>query len=253
MLSLAAAPLEATPIIGPVIAVASSIADIFAPGLIGPSFAQVNARYGQQLQALGRTPQGRAFLNQQSALRQADINLSRRALGSRILSVPKLVATPKGGNVSFLSGLGKIFGTVASDVLPVVSRIGAAIHPAATAAGKAATVALDTAGSAAKAVGGAVRAHPVLAAAGAASAAGMAAAGGLMGGGTTAKGKLHPAVKRALGIPHHRRMHVTNTRALHRALRRVKGFERVAKRVLSITHHRPTKVHFKFRRHKRAA
>jgi hypothetical protein len=253
MLSVASGEVAAIPVVGPILSIAGTALDFIAPGLLGPSFAQMNARYGQQLQQLGRTPQGRAFLNQQSALRQADINLSRRALGSRILSVPKLVAKPPGGNVSFLSGLGKIFGTVASDVLPVVSRIGAAIHPAATAAGKAATVALDTAGSAAKAVGGAVRAHPVLAAAGAASAAGLAAAGGVMGGGTTAKGKLHPAVKRALGIPHHRRMHVTNTKALHRALRRVKGFEHVAKRVLSITHHRPTKVHFKFRRKRRAA
>jgi hypothetical protein len=65
-------------------------------------------------------------------------------------------------------------------------------------------------------------------------------------------GKIHPAVARALGLHKHRRMHATNTKALHRALRRVKGFERVARRVMSITHHRPVKMHFKFRK-KRAA
>jgi hypothetical protein len=156
--------------------------------------------------------------------------------------------------VSFLSGLGKIFGGIASDVLPVVSRIGTLIHPAATAAGKAATVGIDAAASAGRTVARTIGQHPVLAAAGAASAAGAAAAGGLMGGGTSGmQRKLHPAVKRALGIPHHRRMHVTNTKALHRALRRVKGFEHVAKRVLSITHPRPTRVHFKFKRHRKVA
>lgn len=71
-----------------------------------------------------------------------------------------------------------------------------------------------------------------------------------MGGKTAAKAHLKNIAK-GMGL-HHRRMHVTNTRALHRALRRVKGFERVAKRVLHITHHKPVKVHFKFRK-KRAA
>lgn len=169
--------------------------------------------------------------------------LSERALGA--------LRPPLGSmSVGFLSGLGKVFGgigTAISDIKGITSTIGAAIHPAATAAGKAATVALDAGAAGAKAVA----AHPVLAAS--AAAAGMAAGAGAMSAmsGTPAAKAHITRMKKALGL-HHRRMHVTNTRALHRALRRVKGFERVAKRVLSITHHRPTKVHFKFRKRRAA-
>lgn len=48
-----------------------------------------------------------------------------------------------------------------------------------------------------------------------------------------------------------RRMSVTNVRALRRALRRVEGFEKVCRRVLTITTGRQPKVRFK-RRRKRA-
>jgi hypothetical protein len=249
MLSLAAsAPLTAVPVVGPVLAAVSSVADMFGMSLLGPSFAKQNAQFGQALQsgiASGR-------INPRFA-----VNTNVRAIGARGASglLASEAAQPIGGNVGFLSGLGKIFGGVTaaggvvargiSDVRAIGSSIGAAIHPAASAAGKAATVAIDTATSA-------VKAHPVIAAAGAAAAVG-AAAGAMGSSATMGKGgKMHPAVARALGLHKHRRMHATNTKALHRALRRVKGFERVARRVMSITHHRPVKMHFKFRK-KRAA
>jgi hypothetical protein len=230
---------------------------------------------------LAMTPeQVRAESARMQASRMLDINLARRAVGSRVsapaarpavkptvvplhapvaisragtLTQPLLTdVSPQEGPVGFLSGLGKVFGgigTAISDVRGITSTIGAAIHPAATAAGKAATIAVDTAKAGARTVA----AHPVLAAS--AAAAGIAAGAGTMGamGGGTSAAKAHvKRVKAALGLPHHKRMHVTNTKALHRALRRVKGFERVARRVMSITHHRPVKMHFKFRK-KRAA
>lgn len=153
--------------------------------------------------------------------------------------------------MSFLSGLGKIFGTVVTDVAPALSKIGTLIHPATTAAGKAATVGLDAATAAGKAVASAAARHPVIAAAGAASVAAAGIAGSKMGG--KAPAGMHPAVARSLGLKRHRRMHPGNTKALHRSLRRVKSFERLARRVMSITHHRPVKMHFKFRRHRKAA
>jgi hypothetical protein len=249
MLSIAASTaVSGIPVVGPVLAAVSSVADMFGMSLLGPSFAQQNAAYGRNLQALAKTPSGQAFFRSQAQLRIADINLARRAVGSHLLS-------STGGNVSFLSGISKVFGgigTAISDVRGIASTIGAAIHPAASAAGKAATVAIDTATAAGKATVAAARAHPVIAAAAGAGAVGIAA--GAMGSSATMGkgGKIHPAVARALGLHKHRRMHATNTKALQRALRRVKGFERVARRVMSITHHRPVKVHFKFRK-KRAA
>lgn len=224
----------------------------------GPSFSQMQVRFQQQLQQM--TPQQVADARARGFFgpTQTDINMARRALGSKVITnVPRIA--PKGANVGFLSGLSKVFGgvgTAISDVRSITSTIGAAIHPATSAAGKAATVALDTAGSAAKAVGAAARAHPVLAAAGAASAAAAGIAASTMGGGSAAGKTMAKAhlknIAKGLGI-HHRRMHVTNTKALHRALRRVKGFEHVARRVLRITMSKPHKVHFKFHRKRRAA
>jgi hypothetical protein len=245
----------------------------------GSSFSAQMTAFQQA--RLSMTPQQvRAESARMQASRIMDINLARRALGSRVaapaarplvrpapvplhmpaalsnvgtLTQPLLTpVTAQEGPVGFLSGLGKVFGgigTAISDVRGITSTIGAAIHPAATAAGKAATIAVDTAKAGARTVA----AHPVLAAS--AAAAGIAAGAGTMGamGGGTSAAKAHvKRVKQALGL-HHKRMHVTNTKALHRALRRVKGFERVARRVMQITHHRPVKMHFKFGRRKRAA
>jgi hypothetical protein len=46
----------------------------------------------------------------------------------------------------------------------------------------------------------------------------------------------------------YRRMNVCNVRALRRSLRRIEGFEHVARRVLSITHHKKVGTRFKRRR-----
>lgn len=224
------------------------IADMALMAFGGPSFDKMNQQFGQEL------AQG---IQSGKISPQYRVNIGQRAIGVRGaagLLASEATTRPTFGamrtSVGFLSGLGKVFGgigTAISDVRGITSTIGAAIHPAATAAGKAATVALDAGTAGAKAVA----AHPVLAAS--AAAAGMAAGAGAMSAisGTPAAKAHLTRVKKALGL-HHRRMHVTNTRALHRALRRVKGFERVAKRVLSITHHRPTKVHFKFRKRRAA-
>lgn len=220
----------------------------------GPSFSQQMVQFQQA--RLAMTPQQA----QAEAARMQEAR-SLSDLASRGIRIPiarpitHLVASaPKEANVGFLSGLSKVFGgvgTAISDVRGIVS----AIHPAATAAGKAATVALDAGTSAAKAVGRTVAAHPVIAAAGAASAAAAGIAASTMGGTSAGKSMAKAHLKniaKGLGI-HHRRMHVTNTKALHRALRRVKGFEHVAKRVLRITMSKPHKVHFKFHRKRRAA
>lgn len=52
-------------------------------------------------------------------------------------------------------------------------------------------------------------------------------------------------------VPAPKRMNVTNVRALRRSLRRVEGFERVARRVLRITTGRQPAVRFKKRGRKR--
>jgi hypothetical protein len=247
MLSVASGEVAAIPVVGPILSIAGTALDFLAPGLLGPSFAQQNAAYGRALAA--GIASGK--INPRFGVKPVSGFGPRGAAGaSNFLS-----ASAGGRNVGFLSGLGKIFGgigTAISDVRGITSTIGAAIHPAATAAGKAATAGIDAATAAGKAVGRTVAAHPVIAAAAGAGAAGVAA--GVMGSSATMGkgGKIHPAVARALGLHKHRRMHATNTKALHRALRRVKGFERVARRVMSITHHRPVKMHFKFRK-KRAA
>lgn len=239
--------LSGIPVVGPILTIGSSIAEMVGLGSLGPSFAQQNAAFGQNL--LRSAQAGRLTLRTGPSSGFGP----RGASGAQnFLSTGSTLGR---GNVSFLSGISKVLGgigTAISDVRGIAGTIGAAIHPAATAAGKAATAGIDAAAAAGRTVARTVAAHPVIAAAAGAGAVGVAA--GAMGSSATMGkgGKLHPAVARALGLHKHRRMHATNTRALHRALRRVKGFERVARRVLQITHHKPVKVHFKFRK-KRAA
>jgi len=60
------------------------------------------------------------------------------------------------------------------------------------------------------------------------------------------KGKLHLG-----GVRHHRRMHATNVRALRRSLTRIKAFERIARRVLTITHGKTPHTRFKLHHKKR--
>ncbi len=99
--------------------------------------------------------------------------------------------------------------------------------------------------SAARKVGGAVSKHPVLSAAGAA---GVAA----MGGAVLAHRGAAPAVA---GMRRRKHMRVTNPKALRKALRRVAGFERIARRVCHFTHPgRAVRVRFKFpKKRKRVA
>lgn len=102
------------------------------------------------------------------------------------------------------------------------------------------------AGAASKAVSTAIIKHPVLSAAGAAGALGtMAGAGAIaermVGGGGRRAGK--PTLKKC-GMPlkHggvgkcHRSMNVCNPRALRRAIRRTRGFAKLAMRTIHIVH-----------------
>jgi hypothetical protein len=99
-------------------------------------------------------------------------------------------------------------------------------------------------------VGGAIARHPVLSAAGAAGA-GMALPGAIHAG---RRGIMREA--RAMGIAgrRHRRMRVTNPKALRRAIRRTQGFAKLAMRTIHLVH---PKKHARFggfkKRRRRAA
>lgn len=100
-------------------------------------------------------------------------------------------------------------------------------------------------------VGGAVVKHPVLSAAGAAGAVGAAAGALARGGGALPERGFHIS-KRTGAVVRNRHMRATNPKALRRALRRVGGFARVARRVMRFTS--PTKkgkLHFKFAKKKK--
>ena len=136
------------------------------------------------------------------------------------------------GFFSFLGGLGKsllggipVVGPALSTVAGAVSEMAA--KPAARAALPVA--ATSGAGAIVKATGaralGALKAHPVLTAAGAAGVAGAA-----MGAGGA---KL---LARRAGMRKHRRMRVTNPKALRRAIRRTQGFAKLAMRTIHLVH-----------------
>ena len=91
----------------------------------------------------------------------------------------------------------------------------------------------------ARRVGGMVIKHPVLSAAGAAGVIGAGVEGGRM-----LRGR-HPAMA---GMRRHRRMNVTNVRALRRSIRRAQGFAKLAKRVLHFTSPRPPRGRVVFKR-----
>lgn len=97
----------------------------------------------------------------------------------------------------------------------------------------------------------AVKGHPVLSAAGAAGAVGVGAA--LMRGGGPAAGMRGFHVSRKTGkVVKNRHMRSTNPRALRRALRRIGGFARLARRVMHYTQPRHKgKLAFKFHRRKK--
>lgn len=104
-------------------------------------------------------------------------------------------------------------------------------------------------------VGGAIARHPVLSAAGAAGAAGAAAGALARGaaGGLPERG-FHIS-KRTGNVVRNRHMRATNPKALRRALRRVGGFARIARRVLHFTSPRAARgrARFKFPKRRRAA
>ncbi len=99
-------------------------------------------------------------------------------------------------------------------------------------------------------VGGAIARHPVLSAAGAAGAGMMLPGAGRM----IKRGARHELT--ALGVMHkrHRRMRVTNPKALRRAIRRTSGFAKLAMRTIHLVHPRKKARFggFKHRRRKAA-
>lgn len=108
--------------------------------------------------------------------------------------------------------------------------------------------------------GAAIVKHPVLTAAGAAGVIGVGSAGvgrrtgrmGSAGVGPVQMGVGRPGL-RGMGMHKRRRMHVTNVKALRRAIRRCTGFAHLAKRVLRFTSPRPPKgrAMFKAKRRKK--
>jgi len=84
------------------------------------------------------------------------------------------------------------------------------------------------------AAGGAIMKRPGLSAAGAAGAIGLGAEGIKLARGKKATMMVTP--DGGIRIRHHRRMNVTNVRALRRSLRRAHGFAKLAMRVIHITH-----------------
>jgi len=158
------------------------------------------------------------------------------------------------GDPGFFSFLGKAAG-MAAGFMPGVGGIASkAISKLATRAPK--TMALATR------AGGMIAKHPVLSAAGAAGTIGL---GSMVGGRRTGRmgaAAVGPAQmgqhgfhlsKRTGGMVRNRRMHVTNVKALRRAIRRCTGFAHLAKRVLRFTSPKPPKGRaiFKARRRKR--
>jgi len=154
------------------------------------------------------------------------------------------------GDPGFLGSVGKVLGGVAG-FLPGGAMVKGAVGTLAHVIGRArpkiaaaATTAITVA-----------KAHPVItAAAGAATVGAVGAGGAMMMGGAgaapvmpmrmTKGGKL----LRMPGMRRHRRMRVANTKALHRAIRRVSGFEKLAKRVLRISSPRKRHVISGFKR-----
>lgn len=96
--------------------------------------------------------------------------------------------------------------------------------------------------------GAIVKAHPVL------TAAGAAGLGGAVLGGSAEKVAMGRAAARlpAMGGRRHRRMRVTNVKALRRAIRRASGFAHLAKKVLSFTERRPHRGRVVFKRARKA-
>lgn len=169
------------------------------------------------------------------------------------------------GDPGFFSTLGGI----AKAAVGFIPGVGPALSAGLGAIGrKAAPLALPAAAGAAavsapraigRAIGSTVLKHPVLTGAGAAGIAGIGLGAGAVkmlanGGGGCGHG--HHIIKKG---PHagrcvrNRRMRVTNTKALRRAIRRAHGFAKIAKKCLAFTERRPHagRAYFKRKTRKR--
>ena len=146
------------------------------------------------------------------------------------------------GDPGFLSFLGKGLSAVGGfipGVGPAIAAVGGAISKlgekkALPAAAGIASTAIETAKSGALRAGTALKAHPVLTAAGAAGLGGIAS--GVAG---VATGKIlgrRAALAGMGGGRRHRRMRVTNPKALRRAIRRTQGFAKLAMRTIHLVH-----------------
>lgn len=150
------------------------------------------------------------------------------------------------GDPGFFSVLGRIGKSLVSGVTGIPFSSGAPREMASVAA--AGMGSHPAIGALAKRGGAMIARHPVLSAA--------AAAGtiGLLGAGGRAMGK-HKGVMvhkgMLLGHRRRRRMHVTNPKALRRAIRRANGFAKMARRVLRFTSPRPPKGRAVFRFHRK--
>jgi hypothetical protein len=142
------------------------------------------------------------------------------------------------GFFSFLGGLAKKAAGFIPGVGPAVSGVLEGIsHGGAAKAGK---MAIEKAGAI-------VRRHPVLSAAGAA---------GIIGGGAgVGAGELlaRHGMKGVRGGRRHRRMRVTNPKALRRAIRRTHGFAKLAMRTIHIVHPKKKGRFGGFKRRRKAA
>ena len=151
------------------------------------------------------------------------------------------------GFLSFLGGAMKAVGGFIPGVGGIVSGIGSMIESKAAPKAISAIEKVGAPGivkSGLKKVGTIIQKHPVLTGAGAAGVAGVAL------------GAAGSAVARRIGArggKTHRRMRVTNPKALRRAIRRAKGFAHLAKQVLAFTERKPHRGRavFKLARKKR--
>lgn len=153
--------------------------------------------------------------------------------------------------VGFIPGVGPAI-SAALDVLPGGAKV---VRPALPAAAGAITGAASGAISAAKS---AIVKHPVLTAAGAAGAMGtMVGAGGMAIAHMGATGKhvlkhCHQPLKSGRMGKCHRSMNVCNPRALRRAIRRTRGFAKLAMKTIHIVHPKKKGRFGGFKKRKRA-
>src|SRR5712691_11135508 len=128
------------------------------------------------------------------------------------------------GDPGFLSFLGGI----AKKAIGLIPGVGPLASTAISAVGRPGMGAMIRAGAPKilRRAGGAIMRHPVLSAAGAA---------GVIGAAGVEAGRVSRGRMLTTGMRRHRRMNVTNVRALRRAIRRSQGFAHLAKRVLRFT------------------